>query len=418
MLNQPLPHRNSFWETPSKLPVVIYTRMSSFAVLPLAGFLALISVAVFPAAAQSPPPSPPPHAKPHPGVALIKPEPQPDAPGALPAPPNAGATPGTENHTPPGNAAAKASAESKPGHVAAETHRTAHPAQSKTHVLASSRGPATKARSAAAHAQTHAGSATAKATGRVMVVRAAAPASRVMIAQVTAPLAVGQRSAERPGGEIAESGSFSVSQLGHAVGTAEFRIARGAGGYDSTATVRVKMQGLDYALSKTEQLDSSDHLEHVVLSATVNGQAVSVNGKPAAGQFLLNISANGRSSTTRLAAHPAAVFLPDFDPGGLETLLELAAAQNGRDLWAILPKQAGSVEAVQLATYSDERGTLAGKPVTVHHLVATIAGTETDLFSDADNHVLQAELPQQGFSLVRKGFVLTPPRRAPAPTQD
>ena len=60
-------------------------------------------------------------------------------------------------------------------------------------------------------------------------------------------------------------------------------------------------------------------------------------------------------------------------------------------------------------------GTLDGKPVTVHHLVATIAGADTDLFSGPENQLLQAELPQQGFALVRKGFVLTPPKRPIAP---
>ena len=55
-------------------------------------------------------------------------------------------------------------------------------------------------------------------------------------------------------------------------------------------------------------------------------------------------------------AQPA-VFMPDFDPGALETLLAIAARSNNRDLWAIIPKQAGSVEAVQLATYPDEQGT-------------------------------------------------------------
>src|SRR4051794_11495152 len=63
----------------------------------------------------------------------------------------------------------------------------------------------------------------------------------------------------------AASGSFTVNQLGHAVGTAEFRLAPAAGGSDSTSTVRVSMQGLDYALSKTEQLDTAYHLAHVVL---------------------------------------------------------------------------------------------------------------------------------------------------------
>ncbi len=216
------------------------------------------------------------------------------------------------------------------------------------------------------------------------------------------------------------SGSFTVSQLGHSVGTAEYRITPRASGYDSTSTISVSMQGLDYALSKTEQLDPAHHLVHVVLSATVNNQAVNITARPDAGQFLLNISANGRSSTTRLAGHPAAVLLPDFDPGGLQTLLTLADAQNGRDLWAIIPKQTGSIEPVQVATYADEHGTLDGKPVIVHHVVATIAQAETDLFFGAGNQLLQAELPQQGFSLVRKGFVLTPPKRpgaAPQPPQ-
>ena len=218
-----------------------------------------------------------------------------------------------------------------------------------------------------------------------------------------------------PPSPAALPGSFTVSQLGHTIGTAEFHLAPSASGYDSTSTVRVSVQGLNYALSKTEQLDPAHHLAHVVLSATVNDQAVNVTGKPDAEQFLLNISGNGRSTTTRLASHPGSVFLPDFDPGALQTLLALAEAQNGRDLWAIIPRQAGSIDAVQLATYPDEHGTLDGKPVTVHHVVAKIAASETDLFAGPDNRLLQAELPQQGFSLIHKGFVLTPPRKPGAP---
>jgi len=212
-----------------------------------------------------------------------------------------------------------------------------------------------------------------------------------------------------------ESGNFEIAQHGHAVGTASFQFTATREGYDSTALVKVAMQGLDYALSKTERLSSANHLEHVQLSAIVNGEAVNVVAAPDAAQFLLNISASGKSSTTRLAAHPGAVFLADFDPGALETLLALAVAQNNRDLWAILPKNAGSIEPVQLATYADQQGTLDGKPITVHHLAATIAGANTDLFSGPENQLLQAELPQEGFALVRKGFVLTPPAKPIAP---
>lgn len=213
----------------------------------------------------------------------------------------------------------------------------------------------------------------------------------------------------------AESGSFQLAQHGHAVGTASFSFTPTSDGYDSTSIVRVAMLGLDYSLSKTETLSSANELRHVQLSAVVNNSAVTVVAAPDSAQFLVNISANGRSTTTRLDAHKAAVFLPDFDPGALETLLALGVSQNNRDLWAIIPKQAGSIEPVRLATYADEKGTLDGKPITVHHLVATIAGANTDLFSGPENQLLQAELPQAGFALVRNGFILAPPAKAPAP---
>ena len=213
----------------------------------------------------------------------------------------------------------------------------------------------------------------------------------------------------------AQSGAFIISQHGHPVGTASFNFTSNPQGYSSTSIVRIAMQGLNYALSKTELLSPGNHLRHVQLSATVNGSAVSVTAAPDAAQILMNISAGGRSSTARLDAHPGAVLLADFDPGALETLLALAVAGNNRDLWAIIPKQAGSIAPIQLATYADMQGTLDGKPINVHHLIATIAGAKTDLFSGPENQLLQAELPQQGFALVRKGFILKPPAKPQAP---
>jgi hypothetical protein len=215
----------------------------------------------------------------------------------------------------------------------------------------------------------------------------------------------------------AQQASFLVSQHGKQVGTAQCAVMGSAEGYETTTVVQVSMQGLEYALSKTEQLSTANELKHVELSATVNGQAVHVTAKPDAAHLLMNISASGRSTTTPLEAHAAAVLLPDFDPGALETLLALAATHNNRDLWAVLPKQAGSVAAVTLATYADEKGTLDGKPVVAHHLEATIAGARTVLFSGPENQLLQAELPQEGFALVRKGFVLTPPAKPVVPAE-
>jgi hypothetical protein len=217
----------------------------------------------------------------------------------------------------------------------------------------------------------------------------------------------------------AQSGSFIVSQHGISVGKASFTFTAGPSGYDSTALVIINMKGLDYSLSKTESLTSANHLRHVQLSAAVNGTAVNITADPdpasAQAAIRLTTSANGHVTTTSLPAHDAAVFLPDFDPGALETLLVLAVARNNRDLWAIIPKKEGSIVPIQLATYADEQGAFDGKPVVVHHLVATIAGKETDLFSGPENQLLQAEFPEIGYAMVRNGFVLTPPAKPVAP---
>jgi len=236
-----------------------------------------------------------------------------------------------------------------------------------------------------------------------------------MIGRIVSGFGLGLALAASAGVATAQTASFVIAQHGKSVGTASYSFSAATDGYESTAVVRIAMEGLNYGLSKTEELDPANNLKHVQLSATVNGAAVTVNGAPDSAQLLLNFSANGHSSTTRLDRHAGAVFLADFDPGALETLLALAVSRNNRDLWAIIPKQAGSIEAVKLATFADEQGTLDGKAIAVHHQVATIAGAETHLFSGPENQLLQAELPQAGFALVRKGFVLTPPAKAGAP---
>lgn len=209
----------------------------------------------------------------------------------------------------------------------------------------------------------------------------------------------------------AQSASFQLAFHGQKVGTASYRIAPAKNGFTSESTIRAATQGVDYALSKNEQLGANRQLRHADLNAVVNGQAVHVVADADAAAVHLKISAGGRTTSTDLAAHALAVLLPDFDPGALENLLQLAAGHNNRGLWAILPKQAGLAEAVELATYPDEKGTLDGRDLIIHHLTATIAGVRAELFSGPENQLLQAELPQQGFALIRTGFVLTPPAR-------
>ncbi|MEI9969125.1 MAG: hypothetical protein WDM87_11030 [Terracidiphilus sp.] len=93
----------------------------------------------------------------------------------------------------------------------------------------------------------------------------------------------------------AQAGEFEIAQHGKTVGSASFQFTAAKDGYDSTSLVKVAMEGLDYSLSKDEQLTAANQLEHVILSAAVNGEAVNVVATPDAVQLLLNISASGRA---------------------------------------------------------------------------------------------------------------------------
>ena len=205
--------------------------------------------------------------------------------------------------------------------------------------------------------------------------------------------------------------SFVLSQNGKTVGSATLSLKQTQGGFTSNSGAKVDMPGLKYSFSENESLDSGYHLQNVQLSGAVNGTSATVGGAPQGQQFLMKINASGKVTNSPLAMHSQAIFYPDFDPGALQVLLNLGAAHNNRDLWAIIPKQTGSVDALRVATKQDEQGTLDGRQVVVHHVTVTTATETTEIFSSASNQLLQAEWPAEGFALVREGFLIKPPAK-------
>ena len=209
--------------------------------------------------------------------------------------------------------------------------------------------------------------------------------------------------------------SFTLSQNGKSVGTANLLLNRAGAGFAATSAANIDMPGLKYKFSENESLDAGYHLTKVQLNGSVNGTSATVNASPQGQQFVMKINANGSVTNTPLAFHPQSVFFPDFDPGALQVLLNLGAAHNNANIWALIPKQTGSIAALRIATNADMQGTLNGKPITVHHLTVTFGTSKTELFSSPGNELLQAEWTDEGFAMVRQGFKLTPPARPGAP---
>jgi len=223
----------------------------------------------------------------------------------------------------------------------------------------------------------------------------------------------------------AHAQTYTISQNAKSVGTANLSIRQaggGPGGTEVTSGSKIAMSGLNFSFSATQALDAGYRLRNVQLSGLVNGTAATVN-VAAQGQGLqVKINANGQVTQTPLASHPLAVFWPDFDPAALQIALDLGAANNNRDLWAVVPKQTGSIVPLRIATKANEQGTLSGKLLVVHHLTISLQGAATtsiEVFTGESNELLQAEWTDEGFSMVRQGFRLRPPARPenPPPAQ-
>ncbi len=228
---------------------------------------------------------------------------------------------------------------------------------------------------------------------------------RAMLMMTAGVIAVGLMAAR------AHGQSFTISQNGKSVGTASLSLKQAAGGFDSTAGTKIDMPGLKYNFSENAALDAGYHLSKVQLTGSVNGTSATVNVVPQGQQFLMKINANNQVTNTPLGFHRETVFLADFDPGALQTLLNLGAAHNNSNIWALIPKQTGSITALRIATNADMQGTLNGTPLAVHHLTVTYGSDKTELFSSPKNELLQAEWTDEGFAMVRQGFKLTPSAR-------
>jgi hypothetical protein len=99
-------------------------------------------------------------------------------------------------------------------------------------------------------------------------------------------------------------------------------------------------------------------------------------------------------------------------------LLAQVAMRNPTNSWGLIPKENGFLVPVKFTAQPDTPGHLNGKPISVKYTSAAI-GTQNavtiELFYSPDGQLLEADLPQQNFYVIRDGFKLTNRPKPPAP---
>jgi hypothetical protein len=213
--------------------------------------------------------------------------------------------------------------------------------------------------------------------------------------------------------------SYTIEQNGKTLGAASYTIENAPNKYIVTSSGKMAEDKFSYAFSNTQKLDTSLNLITDQLSGVVNGKAVSFSAAsdPTGRQFKLNISANGTQQTNALDRNKNSVLLTDLDPAGYLLLIQVAM-RNPAHSWALIPKENGFLVPVTFSPQPDTQGHLNDQSLPVKYVSAAISSQNAitvELFYSPDGQLLEADLPEQNFYVIRDGFKLTNRPKPPAP---
>ncbi len=213
--------------------------------------------------------------------------------------------------------------------------------------------------------------------------------------------------------------NYNIQQDGKDLGAASYTIQNAPNKYLITSTGKIVQNKFSYAFSNSQKLDTSLNLITDQLSGVVNGKAVSFNATsdPTGRQFKLNISANGTQQTNAVDRNQNSALLTDLDPAGYMLLTQIAM-RHPANSWALIPKENGFLVPVKFTPQPDQQGHLNGQSIPVKYVSAAISTQNAitiELFYSPDGQLLEADLPQQNFYVIRSGFKLSHRPTPPAP---
>ncbi|HEX3986120.1 MAG TPA: hypothetical protein VHX13_05850 [Acidobacteriaceae bacterium] len=232
--------------------------------------------------------------------------------------------------------------------------------------------------------------------------------------------------AQAPGVPLGSSHYTLVeADTGKTAGSAEASVSTVPGGYQIDSRGDLKLAKFTYSFTNSNHLDSQLNIVRDQLNGSVNGASVAFDlaSDPTGRQFQITIVAGGKTTTNTVDRHQHLALLPDLDPAAYIAMAHFAL-ENPPTTWIIIPKQNGLLVPADYNSRPDVSGTLDGRSTTVHHtsvIVSEQNGITVELYYSTDGQLLEADLPEQNFYVIRDGFRLqsrphyTPPRGAAPP---
>jgi hypothetical protein len=197
---------------------------------------------------------------------------------------------------------------------------------------------------------------------------------------------------------------------GKTVGSADSNVATAPTGYQITSHGDLKMAKFAYTFTNESRLDTTLNIVHDKLTGTVNGAQVTftMGSDPTGRQFQINIDAAGKTTTNTVDRHQHTVLLPDLDPAAYTAAVHFAI-EHPATTWIVIPKQTGLLLPSLYTPLADVHGTFHGQPVDAHHTSVVVSeqnGITVELYYTSEGALLEADLPEQNFYVIRDDFKL------------
>ncbi|MBV8632633.1 MAG: hypothetical protein JOZ83_17025 [Silvibacterium sp.] len=217
------------------------------------------------------------------------------------------------------------------------------------------------------------------------------------------------------------SAHYKIHLQDKTIGECDYTLQPTPNGYSITSHGKLNLTKFSYSFTNTQLLDSSFNLIRDELSGSVAGSPVSfIAAADSTGrQFAITVSANGSQTQNTLDRHQHLVLLPDLDPAAY-LLLTAVVIQHPPTSWILIPKENGILVPSTITPESSLRGQLNGSQIDALHATVAINSEnaiDVDLFFTSDGRLLEADLPQQNFTVVRDGFKMTERSAPAAPAQ-
>lgn len=205
---------------------------------------------------------------------------------------------------------------------------------------------------------------------------------------------------------------FTIVQAndGKTVGSANCTVATLPTGYQITSHGDLKMPKFTYSFTNDNRLDSRLNIVRDQLGGEVNNAQVTftLGSDPSGRQFQVRIDASGKTTTNVFDRHQHTVFLPDLDPAAYSAMVHFAI-EKPATTWIVIPKQEGLLVPALYTDGTPVHGSFHGQPVDARHTTVTVSdqnGISVELYYTSEGMLLEADLPEQNFYVIRDDFKL------------